>query len=94
MRVIREAAARLGRERLEEADLWVTLEPCAMCAGRSRMPGSGGSIMVRATPRAVRSNTGRGLFSQPTVHHRPEVYGGIGEAEAAALLRAFFRDRR
>lgn len=94
MRVIRDAAARLGRERLEEADLWVTLEPCAMCAGAIAHARIGRLYYGASDPKGGAIEHGPRLFSQPTVHHRPEVYGGIGEAEAAALLRAFFRDRR
>jgi len=83
-----------GRERLEDCDLWVTLEPCAMCAGaiahaRIRRlywgaPDSKGGA-VEHGPR---------LFHQPTTHHRPELYGGIGADESAALLRTFFAARR
>ena len=71
---IRQAASALGSERLEDCDLYVTLEPCAMCAG--------------AVDNGVR------FFASPTCHHRPEVYGGLAEAEAAALLREFFKARR
>lgn len=91
---IRAAAAELGAPRLVECDLYVTLEPCPMCAqaisfarlrrlyyGASDSKGGG----VEHGPR---------IFSQPTCHHRPEVYGGIGESEAAALLQGFFRERR
>jgi tRNA(adenine34) deaminase len=84
MRVIRAAAAALGRDRLEDAELWVTLEPCAI-----------GRLYYGASdPKGGAVEHGPLLFAQPTVHHRPEVYGGIGENEAADLLRAFFRARR
>ena len=94
MRVIRDAAAQLGRERLEDAELWVTLEPCAMCAGAIAHARIGRLYYGASDPKGGAVEHGPRLFSQPTVHHRPEVYGGIGEGEAADLLRAFFRDRR
>ncbi|WP_262691918.1 nucleoside deaminase [Kordiimonas aestuarii] len=91
---IREAARRFGSERLEGCDIYVTLEPCAMCAqaiafarirrlyyGADDVKGGGVTVGAR-------------IFSQRTTHHRPEVYGGILEAEAAQLLRDFFRERR
>ncbi len=91
---IRAAAAMLGDDRLSDCDLWVTLEPCAMCAGaiaHARIArlyygaddAKGGAIVH-----------GPLLFNQPTIHHRPEIYGGIMAAESAALLRAFFAARR
>ncbi|HWK36370.1 nucleoside deaminase [Sphingomonas sp.] len=94
MRVIREGAAALGRERLEDCDLWVTLEPCAMCAGaiaHARI-----ARLYYAAPDAKGGAVEHGprLFTQPTLHHRPQVYPGIGEGEAAALLRDFFAARR
>lgn len=94
MRVIRAAAAALGRERLEDCDLWVTLEPCAMCAGaiaHARL-----ARLYYAAPDAKGGAVEHGprLFTQPTTHHRPEVYAGIGESEAATLLRQFFAERR
>ena len=94
IRAIREAAALLGRERLEDCDLWVTLEPCAMCAGAiahariQRLYYGAGDAKGGAVEHGPR------FFAQPTCHHRPEIYSGIGEAEAAALLRDFFRERR
>jgi tRNA(adenine34) deaminase len=94
MRVIREAAAQLGRERLEEADLWVTLEPCAMCAGAIAHARIGRLYYAAADPKGGAVEHGPRLFSQPTCHHRPEVYPGIGEDEAASLLRGFFQARR
>lgn len=91
---LRAAAEAIGSSRLDGCDLWVTLEPCAMCAGAialarvSRLyfgaPDTKGGAVIHG-PR---------LFSQPTCHHAPEVYGGIGEREAAELLRDFFRERR
>ena len=94
MLVLRAAAAALGRERLEDCDLWVTLEPCAMCAGaiaHARI-----ARLYYAAPDAKGGAVEHGprLFGQPTIHHRPEVYAGIAEGEAAALLRHFFAGRR
>ena len=94
MRVIREAAAALGRERLEEADLWVTLEPCAMCAGAIAHARIGRLYYGAADQKGGAVEHGPRFFAQPTCHHRPEVYAGIGESEAAGLLRGFFRERR
>lgn len=94
MRVIREAAALLGRERLEDCDLWVTLEPCAMCAGAIAHARIARLYYGAPDPKGGAVEHGPRLFAQPTCHHRPEVYPGIGEAEAGALLRDFFRERR
>ena len=91
---IRAAAAALGAERLDGCDLWVTLEPCAMCAGaivHARI-----DRVYYAAPDAKGGAVEHGarVFDQPGCLHRPEVYSGMGEAEAADLLRGFFRDRR
>jgi tRNA(adenine34) deaminase len=94
MRVIRAAAAALGRDRLEDAELWVTLEPCAMCAGAIAHARIARLYYGASDPKGGAVEHGPLLFAQPTLHHRPEVYGGIGEREAADLLRAFFRSRR
>ncbi len=94
MLAIREAAARLGNERLEGCALWVTLEPCAMCAGAISHARIGRLYYGAADPKGGAIEHGPRLFGQPTIHHRPEVYGGIGEQEAAALLRDFFSARR
>jgi tRNA(adenine34) deaminase len=94
MRVIREAARLLVRERLEDCDLWVTLEPCAMCAGAIAHARIARLYYGAADPKGGAVEHGPRLFGQPTCHHRPEVYGGIGEAAAAALLRGFFTGRR
>ncbi|MCZ4342221.1 nucleoside deaminase [Sphingomonadaceae bacterium G21617-S1] len=94
MEAIRAASATLATHRLDDCDLYVTLEPCAMCAGaisHARLrrlyygadDAKGGAVAH-----------GPRFFSQPTCHHRPDVYGGIGEAEAGEMLRAFFRNRR
>ncbi|MGP7794899.1 nucleoside deaminase [Sphingomonas sp. CLY1604] len=94
MRVIRDAATRLGRERLEGADLWVTLEPCAMCAGAIAHARIGRLYYAASDPKGGAVEHGPRLFTQPTLHHRPDIYGGIGEAEAATLLRDFFQHKR
>lgn len=94
MRVIRDAARLLGRERLEDCDLWVTLEPCAMCAGAIAHARIARLYYGAPDPKGGAVEHGPRLFAQPTCHHRPEIYSGIGEGEAAALLRDFFRDRR
>ena len=94
MRVIRDAAARLGRERLEDCDLWVTLEPCAMCAGAIAHARIGRLYYAAADPKGGAVEHGPRLFGQRTCHHRPEIYAGIGEGAAAALLRDFFAARR
>lgn len=91
---IRAAAGALGRERLEDCDLWVTLEPCAMCAGAIAHARIARLYYAAPDPKGGAIEHGPRLFAQPTVHHRPEVYGGIGEIEAAALLRDFFAARR
>ncbi|MCU6455920.1 nucleoside deaminase [Sphingomonas sp. A2-49] len=94
IRVIRAAAALLGRERLETADLWVTLEPCAMCAGAIAHARIARLYYAAGDPKGGAVEHGPCLYAQATMHHRPEVYAGIGEAEAADLLRDFFRARR
>ena len=94
MLAIQLAAERLGRERLEDCDLWVTLEPCAMCAGAIAHARIARLYYAAPDPKGGAVEHGPCLFGQPTVHHRPEVYHGIGEAEAAGLLRRFFAARR
>ncbi|MDT8760079.1 nucleoside deaminase [Sphingomonas psychrotolerans] len=94
MLAIRAAATVLGRERLEDCDLWVTLEPCAMCAGAIAHARIARLYYAASDPKGGAVEHGPRFFAQPTCHHRPEVYAGIGEAEAAALLRDFFRARR
>jgi tRNA(adenine34) deaminase len=91
---IRAAARTLGRERLEDCDLWVTLEPCAMCAGAIAHARLRRLYYAAPDPKGGAVEHGPRLFAQPTIHHRPEVYAGIGEGEAAALLRGFFAGRR
>ena len=94
MLAIRAAAAALGRDRLEDCDLWVTLEPCAMCAGAIAHARIARVYWGAPDPKGGAVEHGPRLFGQPTCHHRPELYGGIGEAESAALLREFFATRR
>ncbi len=94
MLAIRAAAALLGRDRLEECDLWVTLEPCAMCAGAIAHARIARLYYGAPDPKGGAVEHGPRFFTQPTCHHRPELYPGIGEVEAAALLRDFFRARR
>lgn len=91
---LRAAAAHLGAERLDDCDLWVTLEPCAMCAGAIAHARIARLYYGAADPKGGAVEHGPMLFGQPTVHHRPDVYAGIGESEAAALLRDFFAARR
>ena len=94
MEAIRAALAALGTGRLDGCDLWVTLEPCAMCAGAiahariDRLYYGAGDEKGGAVAHGPR------FFTQPTCHHHPEVYGGIGETESAGLLKAFFAGRR
>jgi tRNA(Arg) A34 adenosine deaminase TadA len=92
--VIRAAAAALGSPRLVECDLHVTLEPCPMCAQAISFARLRRVYYGAADPKGGGIDNGPRLFSQPTCHHRPEVYGGIAEGEAAALLRSFFQSRR
>jgi tRNA(adenine34) deaminase len=94
MVALRAAAATLGTSRLDECDLWVTLEPCAMCAGAIAVARIRRLYFAAADPKGGAVLHGPRLFSQPTCHHAPEVYSGIGEEAAALLLRDFFRDRR
>jgi len=91
---IRAAAQALGRDRLEGCDLWVTLEPCAMCAGAIAHARLDRVYYGADDPKGGAVAHGPRFFTQPTCHHRPEIYAGIGESEAAALLRAFFAARR
>lgn len=91
---IRRAAEALGRERLADCDLWVTLEPCAMCAGAISHARIARLYYGADDPKGGAVEHGARFFAQPTCHHRPEVYAGIGEGEAAALLRSFFTARR
>ena len=94
VRAIRLAAERLGRDRLDGCDLWVTLEPCAMCAGAIAHARIARLYYGAADAKGGAIEHGPRFFGQPTCHHRPEVYAGIGESEAAALLRGFFARKR
>ncbi len=91
---IRAASARLGTERLGGCDLYVTLEPCTMCAAAISFARIRRVYYAAHDPKGGAVDSGVRFFHQPTCHHAPEVYGGIRESEAAALLRAFFEGRR
>ncbi len=91
---IRAAAAALGSERLTDCDLYVTLEPCAMCAAAISFARIRRLYFGAADPKGGAVEHGVKFFAATTCHHRPEVYGGIGEREAADLLREFFAARR
>ncbi|MCX7364461.1 MAG: nucleoside deaminase [Alphaproteobacteria bacterium] len=94
MLAIRAAAKALGSPRLVGCDLYVTLEPCPMCAQAISFARVRRVYYGAADPKGGGVEHGPRIFSQPTTHHRPEVYPGIAEQEAAELLRAFFRERR
>ena len=94
MLAIRHAAAILGTERLTDCDLYVTLEPCTMCAAAISFARIRRLYYGTADPKGGAVESGVRFFEQPTCHHRPEVYGGIGDVEAALLLKDFFRARR
>jgi len=94
MVAIRTAAARLGTSRLDDCTLWVTLEPCAMCAAAIGLARVEALRFGAEDPKGGGVIHGAKIFTQPTCHHRPDVLGGIGEAESAELLRAFFAKRR
>jgi tRNA(adenine34) deaminase len=91
---IRRACEALGTDRLTDCDLWVTLEPCAMCAGAIAHARIARLYWGADDPKGGAVVHGARVFAQPTCHHRPELFGGIGEGEAAAMLRDFFRARR
>ena len=91
---IRLAAARLGVPRLVDCDLYVTLEPCPMCAQAISFARIRRLYWGAPDPKGGGIEHGPRIFDQPTCHHRPELYSGIAEAEAGELLRAFFRERR
>ena len=94
MVAIRHAATRLGRSRLDGCHLWVTLEPCAMCAAAIALARIDSLTFAAEDPKGGGVLHGARFFSQPTCHHRPEILPGIGEAEASAQLKAFFAKRR
>jgi tRNA(adenine34) deaminase len=91
---IRAAAAKLGSERLVDCDLYATLEPCAMCAAAMSFARVRGLYFGAADLKGGAVDHGVRFFTQATCHHRPEVYGGINESEAAVLLKEFFAARR
>ena len=94
MLAIRAAAARLGAPRLVDCDLYVTLEPCPMCAQAISFARIRRLYWGAPDPKGGGVEHGPRLFNQPTCHHRPDVYSGIAEREAGELLRGFFRERR
>ena len=94
MLAIRAAAAAIGSERLTDCDLYVTLEPCAMCAAALSFARIRRLYYGAADPKGGAVDNGVRFFSSPTCHHGPEVYAGMSESEAASLLREFFQARR
>ncbi|MFQ5785126.1 MAG: nucleoside deaminase [Alphaproteobacteria bacterium] len=94
MLALRAAAARRGSPRLTGCDLYVTLEPCPMCAQAAAFFRVRRLYYGAADPKGGGVENGPRIFAQPTCHHEPEVYGGIDETRAAALLKAFFEARR
>jgi tRNA(adenine34) deaminase len=91
---IRQATAVVGSERLIDCDLYVTLEPCTMCAGAVSLARIRRLYYGAADPKGGAVDSGVRFFAQPTCHHAPEVYSAVGESEAATLLREFFQERR
>ena len=91
---IRAAAKALGSERLIDCDLYVTLEPCAMCAAAISFARIRRLYYGAADPKGGAVDNGVRFFAAPTCHHRPEVYGGLSEGDAGALLKDFFAARR
>jgi tRNA(adenine34) deaminase len=94
MLVIQAAIAATGQSRLDKYDLWVTLEPCTMCAGAIAHARIRRLYFAAHDEKAGAVESGVRFFDSPSCHHRPEIYGGIGANEAAAMLRAFFAERR
>jgi tRNA(Arg) A34 adenosine deaminase TadA len=94
MLVIRAGAATLGAERLSDCELWVTLEPCPMCAAAISFARLGRLYFGAVDDKGGAVVSGARLYGLPTCHHAPDVYGGFAEREAAALLRDFFKARR
>jgi tRNA(Arg) A34 adenosine deaminase TadA len=94
MAAIRAAGAKLGTPRLDQCTLWVTLEPCAMCAAAVGLARFKALRFAAEDPKGGGVIHGARIFAQSTCHHRPDVLGGIGEAESAELLRGFFAERR
>jgi tRNA(adenine34) deaminase len=94
MIVLRAGATSLGQKQLDGCDLYVTLEPCPMCAAAIALARIRRVYFGAYDPKSGGVEHGPLIFEQPTCHHRPEIYGGIDERRAGALLRAFFRARR
>jgi len=94
MLAIRSACRALDSERLNDCDLYVTLEPCAMCAAAISFARLRRVYFAAFDRKGGAIENGGRFFAQPTCHHAPEVYGGIRESEGADLLRAFFKERR
>ena len=94
MIALRRAAERIGSERLVDCDLYVTLEPCAMCAAALSFARIRRLYYGASDPKGGAVESGVRFFASPTCHHRPEVYGGLGESEAAQLLKDFFAAKR
>lgn len=94
MLAIRRAQKALGRKSLAECDLFVTLEPCAMCAGALAHARIRRLYYGAADEKGGAIDNGPHIFNQPTTHHKPEIYGGIEEGEASDLLKAFFQAKR
>lgn len=94
MLAIRAACKKIGSERLENHDLWVTLEPCAMCAGVIANARIARLYIGAEDPKSGGTLHGARVLDQPQAHHRPELYTGIDEAACAALLQEFFKNRR
>jgi tRNA(adenine34) deaminase len=94
MVAIRAAAEALGTSRLDGCDLWVTLEPCAMCAGAIALARIARLYFAAPDPKGGAVLHGPRLFAQPTCHHAPEIYSGMSEEESGSLLRVFFEARR
>jgi tRNA(adenine34) deaminase len=92
--VLRDGAAALGQKQLDGCDLYVTLEPCPMCAAAISLARVRRLYFGAYDPKSGGVEHGPRIFDQPTCHHRPEIYGGIDERKAGALLRAFFKERR
>jgi tRNA(adenine34) deaminase len=91
---IREASAAIGSERLVDCDLYVTLEPCTMCAGAISLARIRRLYYGAADPKGGAVESGVRFFASPTCHHAPEIYSAVGERAAATLLQEFFRARR
>ena len=91
---IRAAALKLGQPRLDGCTIWVTLEPCAMCAGAMALARLEALRFGAEDPKGGGVVHGARVFNQPTCHHRPDVLAGIGEQESAELLQRFFEERR